>query len=59
MINNEDVAARLAVLEERMKGLENMKEDFQKFKGFVGGVVFIISSLFTVLMLVKERLFGG
>ena len=59
MINDEEIAARLAVIEERLKGLEDMKEDFQKFKGFAGGVIFVVSSLFTILMLVKERLFGG
>ena len=68
-----DVWAKLAVLEERLgnhivdeerllndlkTAIDQMQSDLSRYKGFIGGVAFIVSSIFTVLMLVKERIFG-
>ncbi len=38
-------------LEERVDRIEN---ELARYKGFVGGVVFIVSALFTALMFVKD-----
>lgn len=68
-----DTDERLAVVEERLmnhineteghwkaaqEALDEIKADLAKYRGFVGGVTFVVSALFTVLMLVKEKIFG-
>jgi len=71
--NDKDILQRLAVLEERVNNniaetnnlltgiktaMEEAKADLLRYKGFMGGVTFIISAIFTVLMLLKERILG-
>ncbi len=68
-----ELAAKLAVLEERLgnhiedttellraikDSQDGMKAEMARYKGFMGGVTFVVSALFTVLMLLKEKVFG-
>ena len=72
-MTEETVEAKLARMEERLanhivdeekllaalqESVDGMKSDLTRYKGFIGGVTFIISALFTVLTLVKERILG-
>lgn len=47
MATNEELEQRVAALE----------KDIARYKGFIGGAVFIVSCLWAVIMLVKDRLF--
>lgn len=68
-----NIEERLAVMEERLTNhikeeeehwdaarttLDEIKSEMAKYKGFMGGVTFVVSAIFTVLMLVKDKVFG-
>lgn len=68
-----EILQRLSTIEERLHNhiqagdesraliqvtLNELKEDLTRYKGFAGGVAFVISAIFTVLMLVKEKIFS-
>ena len=44
-----DEACRLAKVEQRIENLEEMKNEQTRYKGFIGGIVFTISALFSFI----------
>lgn len=68
-----DIETKVAVLEERLTNYmdettkllgaiktsqDEARAEMIKYKGFMGGVTFIISAIFTIIMLLKEKIFG-
>lgn len=66
---NSDQLERLVVVEQEIKNLKDTNEaildelkainvSINKYKGFMGGVVFIISGLWGLFILFKDQIFG-
>lgn len=66
---SDDLHERVAVLETRVEDslvlqgrilseLKGIHGELTKYKGFIGGVLFVISGIITLLLLLKGWLFG-
>ncbi len=44
-------------IEDLENRIESLEKEIARYKGFIGGAVFIVSCLWAVIMLLKDRLF--